>query len=84
MSYETVFSEVVKKVGTLTALAVAIDAPIPTVSSWRKRGIPAAQCKAIEALTGISVKRLRPHDWRAYWPEAGKTKASALTTARVS
>lgn len=25
--------------------------------------------KTLEALTGISVKELRPDDWHRYWPE---------------
>jgi hypothetical protein len=51
-------------------LADALDESIATVCNWRARGIPAHQVKAVEALTGVSVVHLRPHDWRAYWPDA--------------
>ena len=56
--------------GSLSALAAAMgEKSIQAVSNWRARGVPVNKCKAFEAATGISVRRLRPHDWQAYWPE---------------
>ena len=40
-----------------------------TVNNWKRRGVPVHRCKPLERLTGVSVKRLRPNDWRDYWPE---------------
>lgn len=77
MSYETVFADVVKRAGSLTSLAHTLGKPIPTVSSWRKRGVPPLYCKAVETLTGVSVKRLRPDDWHDYWPELGRRRKAA-------
>lgn len=80
MDPRNIFSAVVAspKVKSMTRLAELLDEPIPTVNNWRTRGIPAKHCKAVERLTGISVRRLRPEDWHHYWPDAPKrTKASA-------
>lgn len=62
------FAEVVREAGSLTALADALGETPQLVSNWRHRSFPANKCKAIEAITGISVQRLRPDDWREYWP----------------
>lgn len=68
---EDAFEEAVAKFGGVSQLARALNEPnVTTVFQWRHRGVPPAKCKAFSALTGISVKRLRPHDWRKYWPEA--------------
>lgn len=64
----TLYREVIQAAGSLTKLAAELDLSPQTVSNWRHRSFPADQCKRIEAITGISVQRLRPHDWRAYWP----------------
>lgn len=42
---------------------------IQMVNNWKRRGVPVHHCKLLERLTGVSVKRLRPKDWRVYWPE---------------
>jgi len=65
-----VYEEIIEAVGSPTALARALGEPnVTTVINWRSRGIPANKAKAIEALTGVSVQRTRPDDWREYWPE---------------
>ena len=59
--------------GAVTALANAIDAPIPDVSRWAsgKRPIPPWRCVAIEKFTEGKVRRqdLRPYDYAKHWPE---------------
>ena len=32
-------------------------------------GIPPRYCRRVSELTGICLKRLRPHDWADYWSE---------------
>jgi DNA-binding transcriptional regulator YdaS (Cro superfamily) len=68
VNYETAFDAVVEKT-TRTALAAALSETPQTISNWRVRGIPPNRCKAVEALTGVSVKVLRPNDWADYWPD---------------
>ncbi len=68
MTYERAFDAVVEKM-TVSAIAAALSEKVQTVSNWRSRGIPPNRCKAIEALTGVSVRKLRPHDWSEYWPD---------------
>lgn len=46
------------------------EVSVQVVTNWRARGVPANRCKAVEKLTGVSVKRLRPDDWFEYWPES--------------
>ncbi len=50
-------------------LAAQLDESIQTLSNWKSRGIPPAKCKAIEKLSCVSVRDLRPDDWADYWPE---------------
>ena len=64
-----VFSEVVQVVGSIKALSERLNESLATVCNWRTRGIPANRARSIEALTGISVRRLRPNDWHEYWPD---------------
>ncbi len=54
--------------GSAQALADALGVTPQVVSNWKTRGVPANMCKAIEAVTGVSVRELRD-DWRDYWPE---------------
>lgn len=70
MRGESLFDEVIRRGGGLTTLANALGESAQTVSNWRdpNRGFPANQCKALERLTGVSVRRLRPNDWHDYWP----------------
>ena len=69
MVTEALFDEVVRKAGGLSALAKMLDESLQAVSNWRSRGFPASKCKAIERATGVDVRRLRPDDWRDYWPD---------------
>ena len=50
----------------MSALAADIGATAQRLSNWRKRGVPADQCPAIERATGGAVRceDLRPDvDW---------------------
>jgi DNA-binding transcriptional regulator YdaS (Cro superfamily) len=69
MPNEPVFDLVVRKAGGASALARTLGESIQAVSNWRQRGFPVAKCKAIEAISGVSVKKLRPNDWSDYWPD---------------
>ena len=67
-----------ERAGGAAGLAAALSdaqqvVSVQAVCNWRERGFPANKCKAIEALVGVSVVRLRPDDWRDYWPEAEAT-----------
>ena len=64
--------EAIERAGSQAELARLIGvAGQSTVGNWvsRKQLAPVAFCAAIEAATGVSRKRLRPHDWQKYWPE---------------
>jgi DNA-binding transcriptional regulator YdaS (Cro superfamily) len=76
MDYSATFEEVVSKFGGLTKFAEALGESVQTASNWRHRQIPAARAKAVESLTGISVRRIRPDDWQLYWPELKRGRAS--------
>lgn len=56
----------------LKGLADALGESMQTITNWRARGVPANKCAAIEQLTGISRRDLRPTDWAEYWPELAK------------
>lgn len=65
--------EAIAKAKGQTALARKIPgiAGQSTVGNWvaRKSLAPLEFCVPIEELTGVSRKRLRPHDWQKMWPE---------------
>lgn len=84
MSQEQAFDDGVAAVGNLTALAAALDETIQTLSNWRVRGVPANKCKRFEAITGVSVRRLRPTDWHEYWPDAKADRPRASKHAAAS
>ncbi|WP_081262281.1 transcriptional regulator [Ralstonia solanacearum] len=59
--------------GAVLALAKAIGANAPDVSSWSsgRRSAPIIHCVAIERITdgAVTRKELRPDDWYLIWPE---------------
>lgn len=57
--------------GSATKLSELIGVSLQAIGNWKERGIPIERCVAIEqALDGrITRRELRPHDWRAIWPE---------------
>lgn len=52
----------IDELGGLTAVARMTGVRVPSVSEWRKRGIPAERCPAIERATlgRVTVEALRP------------------------
>lgn len=46
-----------------------------SVQQWTY--VPARHCNAVERLTGVDRKTLRPHDWQAYWPDLAQEPADA-------
>lgn len=81
MHPQATFEEVVRVAGGLAVLAAALGETAQTVSNWRGRGIPANRCKAVESLTGVSVRKLRPDDWADYWPDDGAHDEPAKAAA---
>ena len=78
MDTVAIYERVIERFGGSPAkLAEALsERGAATVCNWRARGIPPNRAKAIEALTGISVRELRPLDWQEYWPDADTAKAA--------
>lgn len=74
---ELEFSEAVEKPADIRGLADALNVSYEVVCNWRARGVPANRAKEVAAHTGISLKRLRPNDWQAYWPELAATPEPA-------
>lgn len=82
MTVHATFHEVVARAKGLSNLARALGVSRQVASNWRHRSFPPSRCKQIEAVTGVSVKRLRPDDWQTFWPaeakpSAKRTKATA-------
>lgn len=72
-SNEVLFEQVLSHFdGSASRFAKAVGDSIPAVCNWRARGIPAHRAQAVSALTGISLRDLRPDDWQLYWPDAPK------------
>lgn len=71
MSNATIYRRVLEHFGGSPAkLAAAVGAnSTAAVCNWEHRSIPLDKAKALEAMTGISVRELRPDDWHLYWPE---------------
>lgn len=69
---EEAFNRAVSRAGSIKALADALGESVSTVCNWRHRGIPPHRAKAVEMLTGVSVRETRPVDWRDYWPETSE------------
>lgn len=66
-------------VGGQSVLARSLDVSAAAVNQWVKgvRPVPARFCRAIEDLTGVSRRDLRPEDWRDWWPELGAPAGQA-------
>lgn len=76
MENASTYDAVMAKAGGPASLAKHLGENPATVCNWKARGFPAHRCKAIEALTGVSVRLLRPDDWRDYWPEQPRKTAA--------
>lgn len=65
-------------VGGAVRLAALLEVSPQAISNWKERGVPIERCVAIERLTNVSRRDLRPDDWEDIWPELadwdGKTE----------
>lgn len=59
------------KMGGQANLAKYLKLSPSVVHQWRKglRPVSAIHCQAIEKVTGVSRRDLRPNDWQKFWPE---------------
>jgi DNA-binding transcriptional regulator YdaS (Cro superfamily) len=55
-------SDLIERLGGTVAVATMTGVAPPSVTAWRKRGIPAERCPAIEHATqgAVTVEALRP------------------------
>lgn len=62
---------VIDRLGGPSEVARMCKVRAPSVTNWRKRGIPIERCVQIERAMHGSVMRwdLRPTDWWDIWPE---------------
>lgn len=67
----------ISSAGGQGALALALGVSRQVVWNWlhRDKLVPAQHCLAVEKISGISRKLLRPNDWQKFWPEL-KSKQS--------
>jgi hypothetical protein len=84
MNHAAIYDEVLQHFdGSAEKLRASLEVESTSpVYMWRIRGIPAKYAKRVELMTGISVKRIRPDDWRLYWPEPtrrAKRKTASAT-----
>lgn len=56
-------------VGGAVRLAALLEVSPQAISNWKERGVPIERCVAIERLTHVSRRDLRPNDWKDIWPE---------------
>ena len=63
------FDRAIKAAGGAGALAKSIGVGPSAVSNWKLAGVPASRCPAIEALTGVPMRELRPD----LWPHSART-----------
>lgn len=68
----------IRLAGGPAGLAKQLGESTQTVVNWRARGAaPANRCVAVEQLTGVDRRKLRPNDWHEYWPiEPADAKAA--------
>lgn len=68
--------------GGPTALAKRIKAKPNQLNNWRKRGVPARWCYAIEdAVEGrVTRKDLRPEDWHLIWRDLDSVRKDRRST----
>ena len=63
-------------VGGAAKLAALVGVSPQAISNWKERGIPIDRCVAVERLTGVSRRVLRPTDWEDFWPELAEPRRS--------
>lgn len=55
-----IIDRLTKAAGSPSKLARALDVFPQHITNWRKRGIPADRCLALETVTGIPCEEIRP------------------------
>lgn len=70
-------------VGGQAALARRLGVSPGLVNQWVKgrRQVAVRHCVAIERMSGVNRRLLRPEDWQDYWPVA-RRKATDASPAR--
>jgi DNA-binding transcriptional regulator YdaS (Cro superfamily) len=67
------WSGLIDKLGGTAEVARFVGVRLPSVSDWRKHGVPELRLIAmgahIERVAGIKRWELRPSDWHLIWPE---------------
>lgn len=62
--------EAIDLAGGPQALAEKTGESIQTVCNWReRRQVAARRAALVSRITGVDLRRLRPHDWQDYWPD---------------
>jgi hypothetical protein len=63
MPYDAGLMDIIAELGGPSALARMVGLQPPSITEWRKRGIPADRCPAIERATEgrVPCERLRPN-----------------------
>ena len=71
-------NEAIQRAGGVGKLAEAIGTKSSVVSNWRQRKTlpPPEYCPAIEQITGVTRRDLRPDDWERIWPELADKAAA--------
>lgn len=62
---------IIDRLGGTSAVARLCNVKPPSVTDWRKHGVPLARCLDIERKNAHGIRRwdLRPNDWHLIWPE---------------
>jgi hypothetical protein len=85
MDYAAMFDAAIDAGGGLGAVAAKLGDTPQTVANWRKRGVPANRALRFHQITGVSLKLIRPKDWREYWPDLdGEPAAVVAPESRVA
>lgn len=68
-------------VGGRKALASALGVTVAALGNWKARGVPVRRCMAIvrRAMGCVTLRDLRPDDWREIWPELAESEEKQAT-----
>ena len=77
-------SQAIELMGGPVETARKVPAPsYQVVQSWKKSGVPPRHCRKVSALSGLSLRELRPHDWQHYWSEVEASAVPAQETGNA-
>jgi len=82
MNPDTPLKRAISAIGTQQKLAARLGIRSASITEWKARSIPPAQCPAIEANTGVRCEELRP-DLRWDRDTDGRVVAYAVPLAPV-